>query len=79
MTTGNPTPEPKPQVLLRAFEHRHELVHLLYTANDEADALRRIGTLLDIDQDTAAAITRRALGDMLPENRARLEDAAESS
>jgi hypothetical protein len=61
-----------PQLLLRAFEHRHELVHLLYSADDEADALHRIGRLLEIDEATAASIVEHPLRDLLPENRAGL-------
>jgi len=42
--------------LLRALEHRHEVVHLIYTADDEADAARRIGDLLGLDEATTSAI-----------------------
>jgi hypothetical protein len=71
-TLASETTEVAPQLLLRAFEHRHELVHLLYSADDEADALHRIGRLLEIDEATAASIVEHPLRDLLPENRAGL-------
>jgi hypothetical protein len=59
--------------MLRAFEHRHELVHLIYTAADHAEAVRRIADLLGHDDAMATAIMDLPLRRMLPEDRAGLE------
>ena len=61
--------------VLRAFEHRHEVIHLLYSAADHADATRRIANLLAIDEQTATVILELPLRRMLPEERARFEIA----
>ena len=66
--------EPLPaEVLLRAFEHRHEIMHLIYTATDEADAVRRIGEHLGVDPAAADAILDVPFRDLLPHHRAELE------
>jgi DNA gyrase/topoisomerase IV subunit A len=69
--------EPLPaQVVLRAFEHRHEILHLIYTAANEADAVRRIGQHLGIDPAAADAILDLPFRDLLPHRRAQLERQA---
>jgi hypothetical protein len=59
--------------LLRAFEHRHEVVHLVYTADNETDAVRRIASLLEVDEHTATAVLNAPIRQMLPEERASFE------
>jgi hypothetical protein len=56
----------------RAFAHRHEVVHLIYAAADEADATRRLAALLEVDQATVATVLDQPLRNMLPEHRAEL-------
>jgi hypothetical protein len=61
---------------LVVFAHRHEVVHLLYSAADETDAVRRIANLLQINQTTVAQVLTQPLGWMLPQSRADLEIAS---
>jgi hypothetical protein len=61
---------------LAVFAHRHEVVHLLYAATDEPDALARIGDLLRIDGATIARVLDQPLRLMLPQFRAELETIA---
>jgi hypothetical protein len=58
------------------FAHRHEVVHLLYSAVDEADAVRRIANLLQIGEATVGLVLTQPLGWMLPQSRADLEVAS---
>ena len=75
--SGSAAREPLPaEVVLRAFEHRHEIMHLIYTAADEADAVRRIGEHLGIDHATADAILDLPFRDLLPHRRAEVERQA---
>jgi len=62
-------------VALRAFEHRHEVIHLLYSSESETDAVWRIANLLDIEQHAAVELLDMPLRWMLPEERARLGTA----
>ncbi|GAA3102897.1 hypothetical protein JOF29_003440 [Kribbella aluminosa] len=61
---------------LAVFAHRHEVVHLLYAATDEPDALTRIGGLLKVDGATIARVLDQPLRWMLPQFRAELETIA---
>ncbi|MEV5965527.1 hypothetical protein AB0L70_27405 [Kribbella sp. NPDC051952] len=61
---------------LAVFAHRHEVVHLLYAASDEADALARIGGLLRVDEATIARVLDQPLRWMLPQFRSELESIA---
>lgn len=73
-TEGLPTLDPGlAAATLAAFAHRHEVVHLLYTAADEADALARIAQLLQLDQHTVSRVLDQPLRRMLPEHRAVLD------
>jgi hypothetical protein len=57
-------------VALRAFEHRHEVIHLLYSSDSQTDAVWRIANLLGVEQRVAAEILDLPLRSMLPEERA---------
>jgi hypothetical protein len=61
---------------LAVFAHRHEVVHLLYAATDEADALARIAGLLKVDEATIGQVLDRPLRWMLPQFRTELESIA---
>jgi hypothetical protein len=61
---------------LVVFAHRHEVVHLLYSAVDEADAVRRIANLLQISESTVGRVLTQPLAWMLPQTRADLEVAS---
>jgi hypothetical protein len=61
---------------LAVFAHRHEVVHLLYAATDEPDALARIGGLLKIDEAAIARVLDQPLRWMLPQFRSELETIA---
>jgi hypothetical protein len=61
---------------LAVFAHRHEVVHLLYAATDEPDALARIGALLRVDEATIARVLNQPLRWMLPHFRTELETLA---
>jgi hypothetical protein len=61
---------------LAVFAHRHEVVHLLYAATDEPDALHRIGDLLRVDEATIARVLDQPLRWMLPQFRTELETIA---
>ena len=58
---------------LVVYAHRHEVVHLLYAAVDEADAVHRIAQLLRIDESTVGRVLLQPLHWMLPEFRDELE------
>jgi hypothetical protein len=59
-------------VARHAFEHRHEVIHLLYSSDTQTDAVRRIANLLEIEQSVALEILDVPLRWMLPEQRAQL-------
>jgi len=61
---------------LAVFAHRHEVVHLLYAATDEPDALARIGGLLRVDEATIARVLDQPFRWMLPQFRTELESIA---
>lgn len=61
---------PDAEAIGRAFAHPHEIVHLIHNAIDEADAIRRIAALLDVDGNAVATILDQPLRQMLPERRA---------
>jgi hypothetical protein len=61
---------------LAVFAHRHEVVHLLYAAIDEPDALARIGGLLRLDEATIARVLDQPLRWLLPQFRTELESIA---
>jgi hypothetical protein len=61
---------------LAVFAHRHEVVHLLYAATDEPDALARIGGLLRLDEATIARVLDQPLRWLLPQFRSELESIA---
>jgi hypothetical protein len=61
---------------LAVFAHRHEVIHLLYAATDEPDALARIGGLLRVDEATIARVLDQPLRWMLPQFRTELESIA---
>ena len=61
---------------LAVFAHRHEVVHLLYAATDEPDALTRIGGLLRVDEATIARVLDQPFRWMLPPFRTELESIA---
>ena len=61
---------------LAVFAHRHEVVHLLYAATDEPDALTRIGGLLRVDEATIARVLDQPFRWMLPQFRTGLESIA---
>ena len=61
---------------LAVFAHRHEVVHLLYAATDEPDALARIGALLRVDEPTIARVLDQPFRWMLPQFRTELESIA---
>jgi hypothetical protein len=77
-------PEPQPPAIdpglataaLAVFAHRHEVVHLLYAAADEPDALSRIADLLKVDESTIGRVLDQPLRWMLPQFRAELEAIA---
>lgn len=58
---------------LVVFAHRHEVVHLLYAAADEADAVRRIASLLELDQATVDRVLDQPLRLMVPQYRDELD------
>jgi hypothetical protein len=58
---------------LVVYAHRHEVVHLLYAALDEADAVHRIAQLLRIDESTVGRVLLQPLRWMLPQFRDELE------
>jgi len=58
---------------LAVFAHRHEVVHLLYAATDEADALTRSAGLLKVDEATIGQVLDQPLRLMLPQFRHELE------
>jgi hypothetical protein len=58
------------------FAHRHEVVHLIYSAADEADAVKRIANLLQLSEPTVGMVLTQPLGWMLPQSRAELELAS---
>jgi hypothetical protein len=64
---------------LVVFAHRHEVVHLLYAAVDEADAARRIGHLLQMDESTVGLVLGQPMRWMLPAFREELEALADSA
>lgn len=47
---------------LVVFAHRHEVIHLIYSAVDEADAVRRIADLLQISEATVGLVLAQPLG-----------------
>ncbi|MEU0089212.1 hypothetical protein [Kribbella sp. NPDC006257] len=61
---------------LVVFAHRHEVVHLLYSAADQEDAVRRIADLLQISESAVTDVLTQPLGWMLPQSRADLEVAS---
>ena len=61
---------------LAVFAHRHEVVHLLYAATDEPDALARIGDLLRVDEATIARVLDQPFRWLLPQFRTELESIA---
>ncbi|TDW21701.1 hypothetical protein [Kribbella kalugense] len=61
---------------LAVFAHRHEVVHLLYAATDEPDALARIAGLLRLDEATIARVLDQPLRWLLPQFRSELESIA---
>ncbi|MGW6280171.1 hypothetical protein [Kribbella sp. NPDC055071] len=61
---------------LAVFAHRHEVIHLLYAATDEPDALARIGGLLRVPEATIARVLDQPFRWMLPQFRAELESIA---
>jgi hypothetical protein len=61
---------------LAVFAHRHEVIHLLYAATDEADALARIAGLLRVPEATIARVLDQPFRWMLPQLRAELESIA---
>ena len=78
-TNGDPTgpspagtPAPDPGVIQRAFEHRHEVVHLIYAAANESDAIQRLAALLGTEPATVDQILDQPLRNLLPEYRAAL-------
>jgi hypothetical protein len=64
---------------LAVFAHRHEVVHLLYAAVDEPDALTRIADLLHVDEATIGRVLDQPLRWMLPQCRTELETIADPS
>jgi hypothetical protein len=63
---------------LVVFAHRHEVIHLLYSAVDEADAVRRIANLLQLSESVVGQVVAQPLAWMLPQSRADLELASTS-
>ena len=61
---------------LAVYAHRHEVVHLLYAATDEPDALTRIAALLSVDETTIARVLDQPLRWMLPQFRTELDAIA---
>jgi hypothetical protein len=61
---------------LAVYAHRHEVVHLLYAATDEPDALSRIAALLSVDETTIGRVLDQPLRWMLPQFRAELDTIA---
>lgn len=61
---------------LAVYAHRHEVVHLLYAATDEPDALTRIAALLSVDETTIARVLDQPLRWMLPQFRTELDTIA---
>jgi hypothetical protein len=61
---------------LAVFAHRHEVVHLLYAAIDEPDALTRIADLLHVDEATIGRVLDQPLRWLLPQFRTELETIA---
>lgn len=73
--TGGPVTtmsEAEVAAIRRAFAHPHEVVHLVHTAIDEADANQRIAALLNVEGTAVGTILDQPLRQMLPEYRARL-------
>ena len=61
---------------LAVYAHRHEVVHLLYAATDEPDALARIAAILSIDETTIGRVLDQPLRWMLPQFREELDTIA---
>ncbi|TCO50436.1 hypothetical protein EV646_102510 [Kribbella antiqua] len=76
-TTSLPTIDPGlAAAALAVYAHRHEVVHLLYAASDEPDALTRIAALLSVDEATIARVLDQPLRWMLPQFRTELDTIA---
>lgn len=58
---------------LVVFAHRHEVVHLLYAAADEADAVLRIARLLELDETIVDRVLDQPMRWMLPQFRDELD------
>ncbi|GAA1558951.1 hypothetical protein GCM10009789_10470 [Kribbella sancticallisti] len=58
---------------LVVFAHRHEVVHLLYAAADEADAVLRIARLLELEESTVDRVLDQPMRWMLPQFRDELD------
>jgi hypothetical protein len=61
---------------LSVYAHRHEVVHLLYSATDEPDALRRVAEILHLEESTVARVLDQPLRWMTAPAREALELAA---
>ncbi len=61
---------------LSVYAHRHEVVHLLYSATDEPDALRRVAEILHLEESTVARVLDQPLRWMAAPAREALEAAA---
>lgn len=61
---------------LVVYAHRHEVVHLLYAAADEADAVQRVAGLLQLDEAAVVGVLDQPMGWMLPGFRRELEALA---
>ena len=59
-------------VIQTAFEHRHEVVHLIYAAANHSDAVHRLAELLQADPAQIEDLLDQPLRNMLPEYRDQL-------
>jgi hypothetical protein len=61
------------KAILLAMERRHELVDVIYEAEDEDEAKAKIAVLLNVDSIAAGAILDQSLRQMLPGGRAHIQ------
>jgi hypothetical protein len=61
---------------LSVYAHRHEVIHLLYSATDEADALRRVAEILHLEVPIVSRVLDQPLRWMTAPAREALEVAA---
>jgi hypothetical protein len=75
-TSRSRTPRSTADVIQTAFEHRHEVVHLIYAAANHSDAAHRLADLLRADPAQIEDLLNQPLRNMLPEYRDQLPEGS---